>query len=161
MKHQLLKLNLRASYQSRINMNYKNKKQRGFTLIESTVAIIILIIGVFSVISFFPLSLGITGNANSQTIATNLAQSKIEEMRSLNYSDITIGTFEAKQRLSTSPTSYLYNYQRETTVDLVNSDFNTSVTDVGFKKITVTSYWQSPISHSEKSYSVISIATDF
>lgn len=156
MKPQLLKLNLPVLFQSQTSMNNK-----GFTLIESTVATVILIIGMFAVMQFFPLSLEITGNSNNRTVATNLSQSKIEEIRSLSYDSIGTGTIETKQRISSDPTSYLYNYQRETIVELVDADFDTSETDVGIKKIIVTTYWQSPITKDEKTFSINSIVAKF
>lgn len=149
-----MKLNHQVMYQ------LVNKKQ-GFTLIESTVAIMILSIGLFAVVQFFPFGLQIIGNANNRTIAANLASSKMEEIRSLNYSSINTGVIEAKQPISSDPNNYLYDYQRETTVELIDSTFNSSVSDVGLKKISVTVHWQSPVLKTEQSYSINSVVSNF
>lgn len=130
-------------------------------MIEASVAIVILLIGLFAVIQFFPFSLEIIGDSNNRTIASNLALSQLEEIGSDTYSNISTGTIESKQRVSSDSDSYLYNYQRETTVSFIDSDFNPSATDIGLKKITVTVYWQSPVTKGEKSYSLESVVASF
>ena len=86
---------------------------------------------------------------------------KIEEISSLSYDDITTGTIETKQRISSDPTNYLYFFQRQTEAATVDSNFNTSVTDVGLKRITVTVFWGSPLGASEKSIQLNSVVADF
>lgn len=133
---------------------------RGFTLVEATVAIVILSIGIFSVIQFFPFSIKIIGDSQNLTLASNLALSKLEETRSLNYEDITVGTIEAKTRVSSDPADYLYNYQRETIVELLDSTLTVTQTDVGLKKITSTVYWRSAVGNIEKSTTASMIVSD-
>ena len=154
MKHQLWKLN------HQVLLTLVNNK-KGFTLIEASVALVVLMIGIFSVIQFFPVGLQIIGDSQNRTVASSLAIAKLEEVRSSSYDEISTGTIEVKQPVSNDTTSYLNRYDRETVVTLVDSDFNVSVTDVGFKKITVTAYWQSPIGDKEKSTSVSTVIADF
>lgn len=132
-------------------MSKSLNKQKGFTLVEAVTAIAILTIGIFSVSQFFPFSLKIIGDSQNTSTATNLALSKIEEIQSTPYDNITLGTFEAKHRLSDSSASYLYIYQRKTEVEYIDNNFITSVNDQGLKKITVTIYWPSPVGGQEKS----------
>ena len=136
-----------------------NKK--GFTLIEASVAIVVLLIGLFAVMQFFPFSLEIIGDSNSRTIASNLALSQLEQVRANTYQNINVGTLESKQRISEDADSYLYDYQRETVIELVDSNFASSGSDVGLKKVTVTVYWLSPITKEEKSYSINSVIASF
>jgi|SRR3989338_6106036 len=133
----------------------------GFTLIEATVAILILIVGLLAVIQFFPFGLRIIGDSQSLTVASNLALSKIEEFQSLNYEEIGTGTVEPKQRLSADPADYLYHYQRQTLVETIDADFNPSASDVGLKKIVVTVFWRSPIGSTEKFTQINSIVADY
>ncbi len=126
--------------------------KNGFTLIESTVAIFLLMIGIFTVMEFFPFALRIIGNSQSLTIASNIALSKIEEIQSLDYELVNPGTIEVKQRVSSDPDNYLYKYQRQTVVETVDSNFDPSGSDVGFKKITVTVFWPSLFGTAEKSF---------
>jgi prepilin-type N-terminal cleavage/methylation domain-containing protein len=134
---------------------------KGFTIIEATVAISILLIGLLAVTQFFPFSLKIINNSQNFTTASNLAVAKIEELRSLNYDNIGTGTIETKTRLSADPSNYLYAYQRQTVVQYLDSNFNTSETDQGIKKINVTVYWYSPIGAVEKFISINSLVVRF
>ncbi len=147
------------------NKNYYHTfsagKKGGFTLIEATTALIILIVGLLAVMQFFPFALKIIGDSQNLAIASNLALSKVEEIRSLAYSDINVGTIETKQRLSDNPGNYLYSFQRQTVVEYVDSSFNPSVSDVGFKKITVTAFWQSPVITKEKSTQLNIIVSNY
>lgn len=154
MKLQHLKLN-------HLDLSTSLKNKNGFTLIESAIAMVVLLIGVFAVIQFFPLGLQIIGNSQERTAASSIAIAQLETVRSQSYDDISTGTIETKARVSSDPSSYLYDYQRETTVEFVDSDFNTSVTDVGLKKITVTTYWMSPLGNQERSTNISTVISSF
>lgn len=135
--------------------------KKGFTVIESVLAITILIIGLFAVINFFPLSTKIIGNSQDATTATSLALAQIETINTIDYENLTVGTYETKQRLAADSTSYLYNFQRQTIIDTVDENFDSSAIDVGLKRITVTVYWQSAIGGIERSISIDNIKSDF
>lgn len=136
-------------------------KPGGFTVIEATIAIFILLVGLLAVSEFFPFGLRIISDAQKETTAANIALSKIEEIRSLNYNDVGTGTIEAKQRVSTDPTSYLYHYQRQTVVQLVDTSLNPAVADIGLKKIMVVVYWHSLIGNKEKSIQIDSLTSKY
>ncbi|MDD2807071.1 MAG: prepilin-type N-terminal cleavage/methylation domain-containing protein [Patescibacteria group bacterium] len=135
--------------------------QKGFTILEATIAIFILLIGLLAVVQLFPFSLKIIGDSSDLTIGSNLAVSKLEEIRGLTYESIGTGTIETKQRLSSDQTSYLYNFQRQTVVTTIDSNLNTSVSDVGLKQVTVTVFWTSPVSTAEKSTSMSTIVSSY
>ncbi|MFA6410364.1 MAG: prepilin-type N-terminal cleavage/methylation domain-containing protein [Candidatus Buchananbacteria bacterium] len=139
----------------------KITQKKGFSLIEATVSIMILAIGLLAVMNFFPFAIKIFSDSQNQTIASNIALAKIEELRSLNYDQITVGTIETKQRISNDPSSYLYDYWRETTVQTIDSNFSNSATDLGLKKITVKVFWDSPISKNEKFIQILSTASNY
>ncbi|MFA6421986.1 MAG: prepilin-type N-terminal cleavage/methylation domain-containing protein [Candidatus Buchananbacteria bacterium] len=128
---------------------------KGISLIEALVSIAIIIIVILAISQIFPLALKISNHAEQETIATNLAQAKIEETFSLNYENIPTGINEAKHRLSTDPNNPFYYYQRQTDVQYVDVDLNDSASDTGLKKITTTVYWQSPIFKTEKNVNLI------
>ena len=94
----------------------------------------------------------INKTAENSTKASYLAQSQLEYLNSLNYSDIGAGTIEAKHRLSADPASYLYSFQRQTAVQNVDSNLQSSQTDTGLKKITVTVYYTNSFAKVEKTY---------
>lgn len=136
-------------------------KGEGFTIIESAVAIAVLLIGLFAVLQFFPFGIKIIGDSQSLTVASNLAVAQLEEMMRLDYGVITVGTYEAKHAVSNDPNSYLNKYQRKTVVEYINSSFQTSATNLGLKKITATVYWQSPVGGNEKSTTVYAVVSDY
>lgn len=133
---------------------------KGFTIIESAVAIAVLMVGLWAVVQFFPFSLKVIGDSQNITVASNLVVAKIEEISSTAYDSIDTGTIEVKAPISSDPSSYLNNYQREVVVELIDSNFNTTVTDVGLKKITVTVFWISPVGLVEKSTNSITVVSD-
>ena len=87
---------------------------QGITLLEAMITIVVIMIGVLTLANIFPIAFRVGESAQQATLATNLAQAKLEELFSLNYDNIAIGTIEVKGRLSANPSDYLYNYQRET-----------------------------------------------
>jgi len=142
-------------------MSKSPTKKNGFTIIEAVVAFVVLIIGIFAVMQIFPFSLKLVGDSQSTTNASIIGLEKIEELISLGYDDIGTGTIEAKHRLSDDDTNYLYDFQRQTVVQTVDSNLNPSGSDIGFKKITVTVYWRSTIRSTEKSIEMNSLISKY
>lgn len=132
----------------------KNKK--GFSIAEVLVAIMIFSVGILSVIQVFPLYKKISRKSEKSSIAVFLAQQKIEEVFSMDYDNISTGTFEPKAPVElTGPFS---KYQRKTEVDFVNGEFQNDGSDLGLKKITSTVYWFE--GGNEKSESLTTVITD-
>lgn len=118
--------------------------KQGLTIIEAMIAVAVLMIGVLVTINIFPAALKISRNAEQETVAANLAQAEIEHSFQLGYDNITVGTIEAKHRLSADPANPFYNYQRQTVASFVDANLNDTGTATGLKKITVTMYWLTP-----------------
>ncbi len=118
------------------------------------VCISLIIIIVVSIVKLFPLALKVGSDASRITIATDLAQAKIEECFYDDYDNLSVQTstyyIETKHRLSSDINNPFYAYQRETTVEYVDSNLNHSDTETGIKKVGTIVYWQSPILRSEK-----------
>lgn len=121
------------------------------------VAISILVVAFIGIVQTYPFGLSVNKEAGDSTLASYLCQGKLEEVVSLGYDNISTGTIEAKQRLSADPTSYLYNYQRQTTVAYVDGDLNDSAGDLGMKKISSTVYYINALSKQEKSYNITTL----
>ncbi len=134
---------------------------QGFTVIEAVFALIILLIGVVSVIELYPLGVELTSDSRSITQATQLATAQLESLQNLDYQDLPTGTYETKQRLSSDENSYLYTFFRETTISYIDSDLEETETDTGFKKISTTVYWLSPLLKNEKSIHFSLFRSDF
>ena len=111
------------------------EKDKGFTLVEVLIAILILTFGLLGMASLTVAI--IKGNKLSAdlTIATVLAQDKMEDVRRLGYS----GTPAADDTTTDDYgdiTGYAL-YKRVTVTDVDNPA-------VGMKTITVTAYWKDP-----------------
>lgn len=133
------------------------KNTRGLSLIEIVVAIFILTTAFIAVMHSFPMGLAINKGASNATIASYLAQEKIEELHSLGYENIATGTTEIKHRLATSSTSYLYGFQRETMATYVDGNLATTTNDAGLKKISTTIYYIDAYSKQEKNYNITTL----
>ena len=60
----------------------KTGEQQGFSLLEVMVAVGVLTIGLLALASLFSTSQRLLSRSHQQTLATNLAQNKMEELRS-------------------------------------------------------------------------------
>lgn len=117
------------------------------------VAIIIIGAAFVGLIRPFPYALSISKTAENQTRAAYLAQAKIEELVMLNYENIATGTIEALHRLGPTGT-YLYNFQRQSDIFLLDKDMNNTATDIGIKKLVVSVYYTNSLSKTENEYIV-------
>jgi prepilin-type N-terminal cleavage/methylation domain-containing protein len=75
--------------------------ERGFTLIEVLVAIMILLVGVLGVVSMVDGANAVTSKTRAREGGTNLARSVIEVSRSIRYRDLTAA--EVKDALASRP----------------------------------------------------------
>ena len=66
----------------------RRRHQRGFTLVEALIALVILSFGLFGLMQLQARVMAGTSASKTQTIAANLAQQKLEELRATPYDDI-------------------------------------------------------------------------
>lgn len=140
-------------------MNNYPKKQSGMTIIEIMVAFTIVTGSFIAILQAFPTGLSINKRAELASVASYLAQGKIEEIWSEGYDNIATGTVESKQRLSSDPNEYLYNFQRETIVDYVDGSLSATSSDDGLKKISTTIYYVDSLSKTEKTYNITTLVS--
>lgn len=62
--------------------------RKGFSLLEVMVAVVILAFGLLAIMHLFPIGLRASKISQDTTVATFLAQQKIEELRNTKYADI-------------------------------------------------------------------------
>lgn len=62
--------------------------QRGFTLIEALIALVVLSLGLFGLMQIQTHVMTETGDSKTRTAAVNLAQEKLEELRARSYASI-------------------------------------------------------------------------
>lgn len=61
--------------------------ERGFTLIETSIAMLVLMIAAFGVVSLFAYSIRYNSGADDRAIAISLAQQQLEQFRSVPFSN--------------------------------------------------------------------------
>jgi Tfp pilus assembly protein PilV len=102
----------------------KPKQKRGLTLISSLILIVLVAIALIPLLRALSISLFVSGEIESNIIALNLAQGKLEEIRSLPYENI---SSEAKSQVPKYP-----RFQREVIV---------TTPQTNLKDIEVVVYW--------------------
>lgn len=147
-------------------LNWRNNLKKlghetGLSLLEIMVSFTILVLVFIALMQSFPLALTINKTAENATKASYLAQAKLEELNSLGYSNIAVGAVEAKHRLSETAADYLYYFQRQTNISYVDGNLQTSAADTGLKKITVTVFYTNALSKTEKSYTTITLISQW
>jgi Tfp pilus assembly protein PilV len=135
--------------------------QAGISLLEIMVSFSILALVFIALAQTFPLALTINKTAENATKTSYLAQAKLEELNSLGYANIPTGTVEAKHRLSDDTANYLYYFQRETMVEYVDGNLQSSASDTGLKKITVIVYYANALSKTEKNFSMVTLISQW
>ncbi len=129
------------------------KEKNGFSLTEIVISIAVLGFVFLGIFQSFPYALTIIESSEFGTEAAYLAQAKIEEMLQLEYDDLLVGIVEPRHHLGTVGT-FLYNFERQTEVEYVDNNLNSSVIDIGLKKITTTVFYTDRITNKEKSYQI-------
>lgn len=132
-------------------------RKEAFTLIEILIAIFILSMGIAGVLAMFPAGNKIEKSAQILTIASQLAQAKIEENVSKSYNEIIIGT-TTEEYGSISEYPYLKTLVRINYYDPLSSAY--ADIDSGVKKIEVFIFWKSSFDSSEKSSRLESLISE-
>jgi len=114
---------------------------KGIGLIEVVISVTVLAVGLFGLLQAFPHGVQAEKDIEFASIASYLAQAKLEELATLSYDEITPGTLESGAHANSNTDSPFYNFLRTTTVELLDENLTASVTDIGFKKISVVITW--------------------
>lgn len=111
--------------------NKTPKGQRGFTLIETSIAMVVMMVGALAMSSLFVFSMQNNVGGAERALAMAVAQQELEQIRSVTYEDaaLTAGT------TSRTVTNGTRNYTvQKAIVDLTNSNN----TPQQLKRITIT-----------------------
>ncbi len=114
----------------------RDNNNNGFTLLEILVAIVLLSIGLLAMAS---LTVGIMGGnlfSNQLTVATTLAQDKMEDVRRRGYSGM-----PASDTTTTENYGTITGYPLHRRVTFTDFEYPVAGTDIGLKKITVIVFW--------------------
>ena len=131
-------------------------KKTGFTLIELSIAIFLLTMGVLAVLTIFPMGSKVEKSTQVLAVAIQLEQGKMEEVLSQSYGAILVGSTTEDYGTISGFTPY----KRVTEIgyyDPVNATITDS--DSGIKMIEVTVFWESSLGAPEQNTKIISLTT--
>lgn len=111
-------------------------------------------------ITIYPTAIRIISSGSKLTVASNLAQARIESLRIVSYDDLTIGTYENNQPADPNPNSPYNEYHNTVIVTYVDDNLATSGIETGLKKVTVTTSWYDPL-RGQQSMSVSTLVTQY
>ena len=107
------------------------KGQRGFTLIETSIASVVMLVGALAVSSLFVFSTQNNVGGGERALAMAVAQQQLEQLRSVSYED---ATMTAK-----TTTSTVRNGERNYTVErVIEDETNSDGKAKQLKRITIT-----------------------
>jgi Tfp pilus assembly protein PilV len=75
---------------TRNSQNKNNKSQRGFTLIETTISLLVMMVGSLAISSLFLFSSQNNVGGGERALAMAVAQQQLEQIRSVGYEDVTL-----------------------------------------------------------------------
>ncbi len=132
----------------------KRKFQKSFTIIESIIAISIILIAFAAITQLFPFALKIENSAEMKTRAIGYAQAKIEEFFVNSYDEIKCGSNNPPCQIEENQIPEDSAFKRVSRITFADpqNNFSESSSDTGIKKIEVTVYWKSSFSQEEDSY---------
>ena len=135
------------------------KSNPGFTLIETLIALAILMIAVLSIVQLFPLGLKASYQAKNLSLATNLAQAKLEKLISDNYDNLAIG-ITTEDTLSSIDSDFS-SFIRVTEINYVDGNLNSSIQDLGLKKVVVYVSWPNSFTGDRSTTSLVTLINEF
>ena len=115
------------------NSKLRTSGNNGFTLIEIIVMIVIAGILLPVIVAPFLVSVKDSGKPEMVNIAMYLAHRRMEEFMKFQYGDATLNPIALTPYAGTGVTGYDWQWE----IVLVNNNFSTSGTDVGYKRILV------------------------
>jgi len=114
--------------------------KQGFTLIELLIAIILAATGLMVLMQLMGVAIFADSNIEYRLTALNLANEKIEELKDDGYSHANLDP-ASSPFTETSISGFDFVDQRQWTVDYVDANLSTSVSDTGLKDVTVEVQW--------------------
>src|SRR4029078_5802801 len=111
--------------------NETPNNQSGFSLIETTIALLVMMVGALACTSLFVFSLQNNVGGSERALAMAVAQQQLEQIRSVNYEDTTL--------TAGTTTSTVRNGERNYTVQrTITNETNSGGSSKELKRITIT-----------------------
>jgi len=112
----------------------KNKTangEGGFTLLETSIAMVVMMVGALACSSLFVFSIQNNVGGSERALSMAVAQQQLEQIRSVTYEDSSLDVGTTNSTITTGGRTY--NVQR-----VVANDLNTDNTPKQLKRITIT-----------------------
>src|SRR5215208_5081675 len=106
------------------------ESQRGFTLVETTIAALVMMVGALACSSLFVFSIQNNVGGGERALAMAVAQQQLEQIRSVSYEDTTLNVGTATSTVRTGERNY-------TVEKTVASETNSGGTPKQLKRITI------------------------
>ena len=111
--------------------NKNSKGQQGFTLMETSIAMVVMLVGALGIASLFVFSMQNNVGGSERALAMAVAQQQLEQIRSVSYEDTTLNVG--------TTTSTIRSAQRDYTVRrAVAQETNADGSARQLKRITIT-----------------------
>ena len=114
--------------------------KQGFTLIEMLIAIVLIATGLMVLMQLMGVAIFADSTLEYRLIALNLANEKLEELKDDGYSHANLEP-ASSPFTEASISGFDFVDQRQWTVDYVDANLSTSVSDTGLKDVTVEVQW--------------------
>lgn len=114
--------------------------KQGFTLIELLIAIVLAATGLMVLMQLMGVAIFADSTLEYSLIAINLANEKLEELKDNDYDDPNLDP-ASSPFTEVSISGFGFIDQRQWTVDYVDANLSTSVSDTGLKDVTVEVQW--------------------
>jgi len=98
--------------------------ERGFTLMETSIAMLVLMIAAFGVVSLFAYSIRYNSGADDRAIAISIAQQQLEQIRSLGFNNAALAVSSGTVVVPVDTVSNGRTYRITKTVSGSNNDIN-------------------------------------
>jgi len=82
------------------------RHEEGFTLIETSIALVVMMIGALSITALFAFAISYNSDAADRAVALALAQRQMERFRALSFSDAELTTGSTNQSVTSNDRSY-------------------------------------------------------
>ena len=116
---------------SQVKANTNLESQRGFTLIETTISMVVMMVGSLAVSSLFLFSTQNNIGGGERALAMAVAQQQMEQIRSVSFEDATL--------TDGTTTTTVRNGERNYTVErVVAGETNADTSAKNLKRITIT-----------------------
>ncbi|HEU4710135.1 MAG TPA: type II secretion system protein [Pyrinomonadaceae bacterium] len=111
--------------------NKKAKGERGFTLVETSISMVVMMVAGLAISSLFVFSLQNNVGGADRALAMGVAQQQLEQLRSVSYEDATLAVGTTTSTVNTGGRNY-------SVVKTIAAETNDDLSSKQLKRITIT-----------------------